>query len=276
MTVRALETLIRLSTAHAKARLSPDILEEDAVAAEEILRYALYKEVVKASKPNSKRRKLNKPKRGDKGSGEESSDAESSDSSDDDEDDGRGPRRMDMPGQEKRGSRANPARGARAAARKTTSPGAASASGEEEWMMVEQQERDAQAAGEGMQEDDDGDDEDEAALREAELAQQSPPPTANASAEKIAAAAVPEPTPAHEGGVDPARFKLFQTRLAAVRKSDAFKDSDELTLNSIVEPLNAGLPVEDLFGRGEVEQLLEKLGDQEDSVLTFAEGVVYF
>ncbi|KWU46255.1 MCM-domain-containing protein [Rhodotorula sp. JG-1b] len=90
MTVRALETLIRLSTAHAKARLSPDILEEDAVAAEEILRYALYKEVVKANKPNSKRRKLNKPRRGDKGSGEESSDEDGSDSSDDDdEDDGR-------------------------------------------------------------------------------------------------------------------------------------------------------------------------------------------
>lgn len=284
MTVRALETLIRLSTAHAKARLSPDILEEDAAAAEEILRYALYKEVVKANKPNSKRRKLNKPRRGDKGSGEESSDEDGSDSSDDDEDedDGRGPKRMDMPGQERRGTRTNPARGARAgSARKTASPGAVSASGEEDWMLVEQQEREARAAQQedGMQEDEDEDE--EAAMREAEEQerrhqQRSPslPAAATVSADKItAAAASPAAT---EAGVNPARFKLFQTRLAAVRKSDAFKDSDELTLNSVVEPLNAGLAVEDLFGRGEVEQLLEALGNQEDSVITFADGVIYF
>lgn len=270
MTVRALETLIRLSTAHAKARLSPDVLEEDAAAAEEILRYALYKEVVKATKPNPKRRKLNKPRRGDKGSGEESSDDGDSESSDDDEDDGRGPKRMDMPGQEKRPSRANPARGARSGARKTASPGAASASGEEEWMLVEQQEREAQAAQQAA--DDMQDDEDEeAALREAEQERSpSQPPAATVSADKIAAAA---PT---QSGIDPARFKLFQTRLAAVRKSDEFKDSDEITLNSVVEPLNAGLPVEDLFGRGEVVQLLEALGAQDDSVITFDEGVIYF
>jgi len=59
MTARTLETLIRLSTAHAKARLSSKVEYDDAVAAEEILRFALFKEVLKREKKHHKRRKLN-------------------------------------------------------------------------------------------------------------------------------------------------------------------------------------------------------------------------
>ena len=58
LTARTLETLIRLATAHAKARLSPKVQERDAQVAEEILRWALYKEVVKRKK-HTKKRKLN-------------------------------------------------------------------------------------------------------------------------------------------------------------------------------------------------------------------------
>jgi DNA replication licensing factor MCM3 len=57
LTARTLETLIRLATAHAKARLSPKVEERDASAAEDILRYALFKEVVKRQR--RKKRKLN-------------------------------------------------------------------------------------------------------------------------------------------------------------------------------------------------------------------------
>ncbi|KAE9363644.1 MCM-domain-containing protein [Stipitochalara longipes BDJ] len=56
MTVRTLETIIRLATAHAKARLSNRVEERDALAAESILRFALFKEVVEDEK-KSKRRK---------------------------------------------------------------------------------------------------------------------------------------------------------------------------------------------------------------------------
>ena len=77
MTARTLETLIRLATAHAKARLSHKVEEKDAEAAESILRFALFKEVVEDDR--KKRRKVARP------------DAMSSDdgdsSSDDDEDD---------------------------------------------------------------------------------------------------------------------------------------------------------------------------------------------
>jgi DNA replication licensing factor MCM3 len=55
LTVRSLETIIRLATAHAKSRLSSRVEERDAIAAEGILRFALFKEVVEESR--KKRRK---------------------------------------------------------------------------------------------------------------------------------------------------------------------------------------------------------------------------
>lgn len=58
MTARTLETLIRLATAHAKARLSHRVEERDAEAAEAILRYALFKEVIEDER--KKRRKRNR------------------------------------------------------------------------------------------------------------------------------------------------------------------------------------------------------------------------
>lgn len=57
MTARTLETLIRLATAHAKARLSPKVEEADANQAEEIMRFALFKEVPRRQR--RKKRKLN-------------------------------------------------------------------------------------------------------------------------------------------------------------------------------------------------------------------------
>ncbi|KAL9030606.1 MAG: hypothetical protein Q9196_001287 [Gyalolechia fulgens] len=81
MTARTLETLIRLATAHAKARLSHRVEERDAEAAEAILRYALFKEVVEDER--KKRRKVNRPT--------EISDDESSGDSDDDSDGGHAP-----------------------------------------------------------------------------------------------------------------------------------------------------------------------------------------
>jgi DNA replication licensing factor MCM3 len=74
MTVRTLETIIRLSTAHAKSRLSNRVEEKDARAAESILRFALFKEVVE-DESRSKRRKTRPLE--DESSGHESSDSDS-------------------------------------------------------------------------------------------------------------------------------------------------------------------------------------------------------
>ncbi|KAI6782701.1 DNA replication licensing factor MCM3 [Emericellopsis cladophorae] len=56
LTVRTLETLIRLATAHAKSRLSPRVEERDALAAEGILRFALFKEVLEDHSRRKRRR----------------------------------------------------------------------------------------------------------------------------------------------------------------------------------------------------------------------------
>ncbi|KAI9745811.1 MAG: MCM DNA helicase complex subunit [Claussenomyces sp. TS43310] len=76
MTVRTLETIIRLATAHAKARLSNRVEVRDAEEAEAILRFALFKEVVEDEK-RSKRRKTRPLEN-------ESSDDDTSDDSDPD------------------------------------------------------------------------------------------------------------------------------------------------------------------------------------------------
>ena len=78
MTARTLETLIRLATAHAKARLSQRVEERDAVAAEAILRFALFKEVVEDER--KKRRKVSRAQTEDISS--------DSDSDNDDDEDG--------------------------------------------------------------------------------------------------------------------------------------------------------------------------------------------
>ncbi|KAL7933824.1 MCM domain-containing protein [Trichoderma chlorosporum] len=56
LTVRTLETIIRLATAHAKSRLSNRVEERDAIAAEGILRFALFKEIVEDSSRRKRRR----------------------------------------------------------------------------------------------------------------------------------------------------------------------------------------------------------------------------
>jgi DNA replication licensing factor MCM3 len=76
MTARTLETLIRLSTAHAKARLSSRVEEKDAKEAEVILRFALFKEVVEDGR--RKRRKTTF----DDSDEEDNSDEDSEDDSD--------------------------------------------------------------------------------------------------------------------------------------------------------------------------------------------------
>ncbi|KAK3944801.1 hypothetical protein QBC46DRAFT_445673 [Diplogelasinospora grovesii] len=78
MTVRTLETLIRLATAHAKARLSNRVEERDAAAAEAILRFALFKEVVEDE--SRKKRRKTRPLEG--------MDVDDSSSDDDDDEDG--------------------------------------------------------------------------------------------------------------------------------------------------------------------------------------------
>ncbi|KAF9291850.1 MCM DNA helicase complex subunit [Mortierella alpina] len=94
-TARTLETLIRISTAHAKARLSNIVQDQDAKAAIDILKFALFKEAPK-KKSRSKRVRLNQ--------GE--SDSDDSDSDDDQQQDA-----QRMPAQTSQSKGKTPVRG---------------------------------------------------------------------------------------------------------------------------------------------------------------------
>ena len=86
MTARTLETLIRLATAHAKARLSSTVDEKDADEAEKILKFALFKEMPEKEDGRNKRRRTgNVTVVSSDSSGEGSDD---NDDSDDDSDGG--------------------------------------------------------------------------------------------------------------------------------------------------------------------------------------------
>ena len=84
LTARTLETLIRLSTAHAKSRLSSTVEENDAVVAEEVLKFALFKEMAVKEDGRKKRRKTDNGNMGSSDSSDDGSD--DTDGSDDDSD----------------------------------------------------------------------------------------------------------------------------------------------------------------------------------------------
>ena len=83
MTVRSLETLVRLSTAHAKSRLSNRVEARDVAAAEGILRFALFKEVIE-DESRKKRRKTHTVDLASSDDDEESSDEDGDDNRGDD------------------------------------------------------------------------------------------------------------------------------------------------------------------------------------------------
>ncbi|KAK5112235.1 hypothetical protein LTR62_004396 [Meristemomyces frigidus] len=99
MTARTLETLIRLSSAHAKARLSNRVEEKDAEAAEGILRFALFKEVVEEEKRRKKKAK-HAP----------DADAMSTDAESSDDDDNAGNDSASRPGAARRSTPRTPSR----------------------------------------------------------------------------------------------------------------------------------------------------------------------
>ncbi|CAO1639035.1 unnamed protein product [Sympodiomycopsis kandeliae] len=237
LTARTLETLIRLATAHAKSRLSSKVEERDAMVAEEILRFALFKEVVKASRSgrDGKRRRT---ARGSK----------SPDSDDDDDDDSDGAagsdgdgdeapevvRRMDMP---YKGTGAYATRGAQPQGQ----PNGDS--------VVDAVEMNPDPNGERLS-------------------------TPSATA---AAAAAAEPSSSSSSSISPGRLSLFRSKLSTLfSSSGVLAEEDFISIENLLPLLNNGdesMSIENLFDHLEVTRALQIM-DNENEVM-FSEGVVY-
>jgi DNA replication licensing factor MCM3 len=245
ITARTLETLIRLSTAHAKARLSKRVEQKDADIAEQILRFALFKEVVQDDR-RKRRRTARDPEA-------MSTDGESSDDEDGDEQENTQSRRTGGPS-----TRSQPTN-------TTVTPGAEDDDEEEEdndelYDTTPKTQRTTQRASGRTQSS-----------------------RAGASSSQVSAASSrPESqlpatqTDSQESqGITPARLQVFQSTLGQLIDGPLFAN-DAADVEPLVAAVNARLGSgagRAAFGEDEAEQALEALSER--NKIMYSGGIVY-
>lgn len=229
MTARTLETLIRLATAHAKARLSPKVEERDASAAEDILRYALFQDVVKRQR--RKKRKLNHG--GASAPGDEDGE-EDSDEDDENSDEEASPERMVAP--------VPPAAAATAVAKAKAAGGSSGSN-----------------APRGISQDPvwgaTADSQSQRQLHQQEDVQMDLDPTHPVAASD------------DHGGINPGRLQLFRNRVARLWAT-SFQDDEQVFLVDLVKAVNDGLGNEALFGTAEATLLCQAMTEANEVMLS--------
>ncbi|KAG9910434.1 DNA replication licensing factor mcm3, partial [Aureobasidium melanogenum] len=252
MTARTLETLIRLSTAHAKSRLSNRVEQKDAEVAEGILRFALFKEV--AEDERRKRRKTRATT--------EPLSSDEDDSSDDDDMDATTTNRSST----RRGTTP-----ARRNARRTPANG-----------------HDHTASG-ALQDDEDEDlyNATPKAARTKQTQSSAPPPSSSQfslassrpasqlleSQSQSAAPESQEVEETQEEGISTQRLQVFQQALGQLIDSPLFAN-DAADLYPLMEAVNARLPAREAqFGEQEAERALVELNDA--NKIMYSGGIIY-
>ncbi|KAG9664194.1 DNA replication licensing factor mcm3, partial [Aureobasidium melanogenum] len=252
MTARTLETLIRLSTAHAKSRLSNHVEQKDAEVAEGILRFALFKEV--AEDERRKRRKTRATT--------EPLSSDEDDSSDDEDIDATTTTRSST----RRGTTP-----ARRNARRTPANG------------------DDHTASGALPDDEDEDlyNATPKATRTRQTQSSAPPPSssqfslassrpASQLLESQSQSAAPESQEieeTQEEGISSQRLQVFQQALGQLIDSPLFAN-DAADLYPLMEAVNARLPArEEQFGEQEAEQALVELNDA--NKIMYSGGIIY-
>lgn len=252
MTARTLETLIRLSTAHAKSRLSNRVEQKDAEVAEGILRFALFKEV--AEDERRKRRKTRATT--------EPLSSDEDDSSDDEDMDATTTNRSST----RRGTTP-----ARRSARRTPANG------------------DDHSASGALPDDEDEDlyNATPKATRTRQTQSSAPPPSssqfslassrpASQLLESQSQSAAPESQEieeTQEEGISSQRLQVFQQALGQLIDSPLFAN-DAADLYPLMEAVNARLPAREAqFGEQEAEQALVELNDA--NKIMYSGGIIY-
>ncbi|RAR13391.1 dna replication licensing factor mcm3 [Stemphylium lycopersici] len=242
ITARTLETLIRLSTAHAKARLSKRVERRDADVAEQILRFALFKEVVEDDR-RKRRRTTRDP---DAMSTDEES--EGDDDEDGDEQDATQTQRTSGPS----------TRSQRPGTTRTPAPE------------------------DGQDEDDNSDDLYNVTPRTQRTTNRTQSSRAGASSQVSAASSQPEsqlPATQNESQesqeITPARLQVFQTALGQLIDGPLFAN-DAADVEPLVAAVNARLgggSGREAFEQDEAEKALEALSER--NKVMYSGGIVY-
>jgi DNA replication licensing factor MCM3 len=247
ITARTLETLIRLSTAHAKSRLSKRVDQKDAEVAEQILRFALFKEVVETKR--TKRRRIDPDAM--------STDGESSDDEDGDE------RQTTTPGRTGGPSRRSQRTGVTA-----TTP----ANNDEE---EEDENEDLYRVTPGTQR-----------TTQRSTDRTTNASTNRTGAGPASQVSVASSRPASQlpltqtesqdsQGISPLRLQIFQTALGQLIDGPLFAN-DAADVEPLVGAVNARLgsgPGREAFGEDEAEKALEALSER--NKIMFSGGIVY-
>ncbi|KAF2127755.1 DNA replication licensing factor MCM3 [Dothidotthia symphoricarpi CBS 119687] len=242
ITARTLETLIRLSTAHAKARLSKRVEQRDADVAEQILRFALFKEVVQDDR-RKRRRTVRDP------------DAMSTDGESSGDDDDKGDEGQATPSQRADG---RSTRSQRTGATHTPVP--------EDNQPEEEEDEDLYRVTPRTQ-------------RMTGRTQSST--GAGPSSQVSAASSQPEsqlpPTQPESQGISPQRLQVFQTALGQLIDTPLFAN-DAADMEPLVAAVNARLgrgggSGREAFGEEEAEKALEALSER--NKIMYSGGIVY-
>jgi len=234
LTARTLETLIRLSTAHAKARLANTVDAEDAQVAVDILKFALFREIVEDEKV--KRRRLRAERRA----------AAAGDSDDDEEEES--DEEESRAGSRSRSS--SPLIPKRPRSQRTRSSRTASQRMSEDVEMVD--------------EDDDDDDiyGGQPSSSRVDGTQQSESQQSFASSVRLEFQSQPEqnrsPAPII---ISPDRLELFIERMGVVTQSALF-EAGGATVARVLEAVNEDLDQEEMFSKEEGEKALEEMTDK--------------